>query len=310
MDRQVDHKPTIAASAEVQIDCIWKGPTRLGECPIWDERRGRLLLIDSDGKAIWEMGPDGEDPRSWHMPQVIGSIGLCEDGALIAALENGFAFIDISGTEAAVTRIGDPEPDLPTRLNDGKADRAGRYWCGSMSLDFKTPVASLYRLDPDLTWHRMDTGITVSNGIAFSLDNSSLYFSNSRLDESFRYDFDLATGRISNRRAFVDTSAYEGRIDGACVDTDGNYWGALFEGGAVACFSPSGKLVRLVRLPVSCPTMCAFGGPDLATLYVTSATFAMTPEQLENEPQAGGLFTIRGLNARGLPEPRFAAGGP
>lgn len=155
----------------------------------------------------------------------------------------------------------------------------------------------------------MDTGITVSNGIAFSRDDRALYFSNSRLDQSFRYDFDLVTGRISNRRTFVDTTAYDGRIDGACVDTDGNYWGALFEGGAVGCFSPEGKLLRLVRLPVSCPTMCAFGGPDLATLYVTSATFAMTPEQLDQEPQAGGLFAISGLGARGLPEPRFAAGG-
>lgn len=309
MDRQVDQKSPIAASDEVQVGCIWPGPTRLGECPIWDDRRGRLLLIDSEGKAIWEMGPKAQDARVWQVPDVIGSIGLCEDDRLIAGLASGFAFIDISGAEAKVTHIGNPEPGLPTRLNDGKADRAGRYWCGSMSLDFKTPVASLYRLDPDLRWRRMDTGITVSNGIAFSRDDRALYFSNSRLDQSFRYDFDLVTGRISNRRPFVDTTAYNGRIDGACVDTDGNYWGALFEGGAVGCFSPEGKLLRLVRLPVSCPTMCAFGGPDLATLYVTSATFAMTPDQLDQEPQAGGLFAISGLGARGLPEPRFAAGG-
>lgn len=308
MDRQIGPTSRETATGTVRVDCVWPGPTVLGECPTWDDRRERLLLIDCDGKAIWEMGPEGEAARSWPLSEVIGSIGLCEDGRLVAGLANGFALVDISGADARIEIIGDPEPDMPTRLNDGKVDRAGRYWCGSMSLDFKTPRASLYRLDPDLTWHRMDTGITVSNGIAFSRDDRALYFSNSRLDESFQYDFDLETGQISNRRPFVDESAYEGRIDGACADTNGNYWGALFDGWAVGCFSPDGTLLKLVHLPVSCPTMCAFGGPDLATLYVTSATFAKTPEELEHEPQAGGLFAIRGLGTRGRPEPRFAAG--
>ncbi len=309
MAEQFTYDSRIAGGDVQKVDCVWAGSTQLGECPIWDDRRKCLLLIDSLGMTLWQMGIGGEEIRAWQLPEVIGSIGLCDDDRLIAGLASGFALIDISKAEAQIELIGDPEPGLPTRLNDGKVDRAGRYWCGSMSLDFKTPCASLYRLDPDRSWYRMDTGFTVSNGIAFSGDGKELYFSNSRLDQSFRYDFDLATGRISNRRPFADTGAYRGRIDGACVDANGNYWGALFDGGAVGCFSSQGRLLRRICLPVACPTMCAFGGKDLSTLFVTSATFSMTPEQIAREPLAGGLFAITGLGVRGIPEPRFQAGG-
>jgi len=313
MDRQTVDRSIIDAAPNagaISVECVWEGPTRLGECPLWDPRENRLLLIDSDDARIWRLGSNGADARFWEVPETIGSIGLCDDGRLIAGMANGFALIDISGREARLERIGDPEPGLRTRLNDGKVDPVGRFWCGSMCLDFKRKDAALYRLDPDLTWHRMDGGFTVSNGIAFSRDGAALYFSNSRMDESIRYDLDMRSGKIRSRRPFVETSSYAGRIDGATVDEAGDYWGALFDGGAVARFSPEGALLQLVRLPVSCPTMCAFGGPDMATLYVTSATFSMTKEQLSQEPMAGGLFAIRGLDARGVPEPRFAVAGP
>ena len=168
-----------------------------------------------------------------------------------AGLAGGFAFIDLSSAEAAIEWIGDPEPGQNTRLNDGKVDRQGRFWCGSLSMDFTTPGASLFRLDPDLSWHRMDTGITVSNGIAFSLDGRCLYFSDSRIDQSHRYELDPDSGSLSQRLPFIKTGKYRGRIDGATVDADDNYWGALFDGGAVGCFSPQGDLLRLVEVPIN-----------------------------------------------------------
>lgn len=292
--------------AEVKVQSIWSGPTTLGECPTWDARAERLFWIDSLERQIWSAREDGSDARSWQLPEVIGSIGLCEDGRLIAGLQGGFAFVDLSGSEARIERIGDPEPELAdTRLNDAKVDPQGRYWCGSMNKDFAAPNASLYRLDSDLTWARVDSGFTVSNGIAFSPDSTRMYFSDSRVDRSYQYDYDAETGALSNRRAFADTSAYKGRIDGATVDAEGNYWGALFQGAAVGCFSPKGALIAKIGLPVSCPTMCSFGGANMDTLYVTSALFLMSEAEKAQEPQAGGLFAITGLGARGIPEPNF-----
>ncbi|MBB4121424.1 SMP-30/gluconolactonase/LRE family protein [Martelella radicis] len=282
---------------------------RLGECPLWDPEGERLYYIDSLERKIVELRQDGSDRLVWTLPVVVGSIGLAGQHRFIAGLENGFAFVDISGDEAKIEPIGDPEADMAgTRLNDGKVDRSGRYWCGSMSGDRSMPVGSLYRLDHDLTWSRVDTGITVSNGIAFSPDSSRLYFSDSRMDRSFQYDLDVASGALSKRRSFVETSAYEGRIDGATVDTQGNYWGALFEGGAVGCFSPEGRLLRKVPLPTRYPTMCSFGGSDLDILFVTSATFLMSKEEIIGESAPGALFAISGLGARGFAEPYFKVG--
>jgi sugar lactone lactonase YvrE len=303
--------PATGLAAPPAVTCIWDGPATLGECPTWDAEAQELYWIDSLARKIWCAGEDGARARSWDLPQVIGSIGLCSGGPrngarLIAGLAGGFAFIDLDGEVASVMPIGDPEAGMAdTRLNDGKVDRAGRFWCGSMNSDFAAANASLYRLGPDLTWERADTGFTVSNGIAFSPDGRRLYFSNSREDISLQYDLDPVTGALSNRRPFADTAAYDGRIDGATVDADGNYWGALFEGGAVGCFSPAGDMIRRIDLPVSCPTMCAFGGADMATLYVTSAIFLMSEEEIAREPLAGGLLAITGLGARGIPEPRF-----
>jgi len=298
---------TPKSSRAVPIECIWRGPATLGECPIWDDRRGRLFWIDSIGKKIWQSTEVGSCLQSWKLPDLIGSIGLCEDGRLIAGLSSGFAFIELADEEAIITPIGNPDPlQEDTRLNDGKTDRQGRFWCGTMNIDFADTNASLFRLDKDLTWTRMASGITVSNGIAFSLDGKILYFSDSRVDQSYQFDLDTETGNLSGKRPFIDTSTYRGRIDGATIDAVGNYWGALFEGGAIGCFSSRGELLRRIELPVSCPTMCAFGGKDMATLFVTSATFLMSEKQIADKSLSGSLLAIHGLGVQGIPEPRFA----
>lgn len=290
--------------AAAQVECVWTGPANLGECPIWDYRNERLLWIDSLEQLIWSLHPASGKTRSWHMPEKIGSIGLRHSGGLIAGLRGGFYFVDLESGE--VDFIGNPEPDsTDTRLNDGKCDRTGRFWCGTMNTEFTKANASLYRLDPDLVWHRMDGGFTVSNGIAWSLDDKTLYFSDSRVDRSYAYDFDVGTGEISNRQDFVQTDTYEGRIDGATVDADGNYWAALFDGWAVGCFSPQGHLIRKIDLSVKCPTMCSFGGSRLDILYVTSATYSLSPSELAAQPLAGGLFAITGLGTYGVSEPEF-----
>ena len=300
-------KPVDTVTAGMRVTCIWQGPAQLGECPLWDTRRQRLFWIDSLGKAIWSARADGSDAQSWSMPDEIGSIGLCEGTRLIAGFRGGFGLVRLGDGIAEVEWIGNPDPDqADTRLNDGKVDREGRFWCGTMNIDFAAPNAALYRLDPDLSCRRIDDGFTVSNGIAFSPDGRRMYFSDSRVDRSYQYDLEPGSGAVSNRRAFVDTTAYEGRIDGATVDAGGDYWGALFQGGAVARFSPDGALRQKIDLPVSCPTMCNFGGPGLDILYVTSATFLLSEDEAAQQPLAGALFAIEGLGTRGLEEPRFA----
>ncbi|MCI5112145.1 MAG: SMP-30/gluconolactonase/LRE family protein [Marivita sp.] len=303
---------SIAAAPEPIITCIWQGPARLGECPLWDARQDRLFWIDSLARRIWSARADGRDARFWTVPDVIGSIGLCDDARLIAGFRRGFGLVDLGPDGVAeVDWIGDPDPDQQdTRLNDGKVDRQGRFWCGSMNQDFSAPNAALYRLESDLGWSKIDDGFTVSNGIAFSPDDRTLYFSDSRKDRSYRYDLDPITGAISARRPFIDTSVYDGRIDGATVDSQGHYWGALFEGNAVAQFSPEGALLRRIPVPTRCPTMCSFGGPELDVLFVTSATFLLSDADRAQDRMAGGLFAIEGLGVRGLEEPRFKTPAP
>lgn len=296
-------------TADLRITTIWEGPSLLGESPLWDARRQRLFWIDSLWQRIWSADAEGGMVQSWELPDLIGSIGLCDDGRFIAGLGRGFALISLEDDAPSIDWIADPDPTQPdTRLNDGKVDRHGRYWCGTMNMNFNKSNAALYLLHPDRHWELVDNGFTVSNGIAFSPDGTHLYFSDSRVDRSYRYDLDPVTGLPGQRHVFLDTTAYEGRVDGATVDSDGRYWAALFRGSAVGCFAPDGQMLRRIELPFSCPTMCTFGGPDLDILYVTSATFPLSAEEKTSEPRAGALLSIEGLGVRGLEEPRFNTG--
>ncbi|MBZ8135163.1 SMP-30/gluconolactonase/LRE family protein [Afifella sp. IM 167] len=286
------------------VDVVVERAHILGECPLWDHREGRLLWIDCLGQSVHGLDLDSGEESRLDLETRIGSIGLRRAGGLIAATKQGFAALDpVSG---ALQLLMPVEAAMPgNRLNDGKCDRAGRYWCGSMNETFAGPTGSLYRLGADLRLERLFGGVVVSNGIAFSPDDARMYFADSRREVVYAFDFDLAAGTISNRRVFIDfAGAGIGRADGATVDAEGNYWCALVFGGAVGCFAPDGRLLEKIALPVTHPTMCAFGGPDLDILFVTSAT--CLADGPETEPLAGALFAISGTGARGLPEPQFA----
>lgn len=289
----------------MNITCVARNPDALGECPLWDDRDNRLLWIDSLSRRIHSLDPASGERARIDLPERVGSIGLRERGGLVVALKSGFHVLDPDSGELAL--IVDPEPDVDgTRLNDGKCDRRGRYWCGSMDESFAAPIASLYRLDPDGVCHRMKSGITVSNGIAFSPDERTLFFSDSRVERYFLFDLDPDTGVIGNCRTWIEPGVLGGRIDGATVDAGGNYWCALFKGAAVACIHPDGTLLRRIELPVRYPTMCRFGGENFDVLYVTSATSPLARDALNGGSLDGGLFAVTGTGARGLPEPRFA----
>jgi L-arabinonolactonase len=286
---------------EIEVACA--ASNRLGEGPMWNRAERALYWIDGLEPAIHRLDASSRH-SSWLMPLPIGSFVFRRQGGLMGAFKNGFCAIELEA--GAVHPIVDPESDRPANmLNDGKCDRHGRYWCGSRAGDLASPVGSLFRLDPDLRCQRMDEGFAVSNGIAWSPDDRTMYFTDSPTGSIFAYEFDLDDGEIRNRRLFASTTALGGLPDGATVDADGHYWCALFGGSAVARFDAKGRLVSTFRLPVKNPTMCMFGGDDLDILYVTSARALMSETELARQPLAGSLFAIAGLGVRGLAEAPF-----
>lgn len=287
-----------------RIEVVHDAGNVLGEGPCWHAGEQALYWVDALKPAVHRLDRDGR-VSTWAMPRIIGSFVFRQSGGLIAALRNGFATIDLAS--GAAETIVDPEPDRPTNiLNDGKCDRRGRYWCGTINRDLKTPNGGLYRLDADLSCHKMESGIIASNGMAFSPDDKTLYFCDSRQDTVWAYDLDIETGAISNRRVFISTKDVPGRVDGATVDTEGNYWCAHIHDWHVVCYDPRGREVRRVKLPVQHPTMCTFGGENYDVMYVTSGTRFLDPKAHGPQPLAGALFAIHDVGARGLPEPKFA----
>lgn len=287
------------------IECLVEAKNILGEGPIWHPGEAALYWCDNLRPAIQRYDPQTGEVREWPMPEEVGSIVFRAQGGLVAGMKSGFSFIDLDA--GAIERVVDPEPHLPgNRMNDGKCDRRGRYWCSTMDAALAAPVAALYRFDPDRSCHKMDEGFIVGNGMAWSPDDRTMYFADSRAEAVYAYDFDIANGTIENRRVFISTAAIPARVDGATVDAEGFYWCAHIHGGAIARYDPAGRLARTIELPVRHPTMCTFGGENLDILFVTSATRFLAPGEAETQPLAGALFAIHGAGAQGIAEPFFA----
>jgi L-arabinonolactonase len=286
------------------IEVVWEGHNLVGECPIWKSDERALYWIDVRRPSIQRLDSSGAF-STWMMPRLIGSFAFRRNGGIIAALENGFCTVNLAS--GAVESVVNPEPaQHDNRLNDGKCDRRGRFWCGSLNKSRTAPSGSLYRLDGDLSFRRVDTGFYVSNGIAFSPDDTLLYFADTWGEVVYVYDLDLRKGAVSNRRVYLSTRDMPGRVDGATVDEDGFYWCALVEDWAVARWDPAGRLDRLIRLPVRTPTMCAFGGDNMDVLYVTTASALLSADERLAQPLAGAVFAVHGLGVWGLAEPTFS----
>lgn len=295
----------------LNIVCMTSMPNDLGESPYWDVDVKRLYWIDAWKTKVFSFDPVTSETCQTDLASAlagrpIGSIACHASGGMIGGIKGGFYHLDLD--QGSARMIAGVESDRPStnRLNDGKCDRAGRFWCASVNTDHRTPSGALWRLsrcDPAL----MQDGLTVGNGIAWSPDDRLMYVADTFAETVWQYDFDLAAGEIANRRPFISTVDIQGFVDGATVDSDGCYWAALFRGGAIAQFDPDGKLIRRIGLPISNPTMCAFGGANLDVLYVTSASRFLDEPQLRAQPLAGHVFAVHGLDSRGIPEPKFRA---
>lgn len=243
---------------------------------------------------------------TWDTPGPVGAFALRTSGGMVGASDAGFIEIDLDANR--FTPIVDPEAHLPqNRFNDGKCDRRGRFWCGSMNKDIAEPTASIYRLDPDRSWQAPapDFHFKVSNGTAFDPEDTRMYFADTLGDTVYVFDLDADSGTLSNRRVFFSSADRPGMVDGATVDQEGYYWCALVAGGRVLRIDPKGRIDREIEMPVPRPTCPTFGGPDYDVLYVTSQRLFMTDDELATFPQAGNVFAIHGTGAKGLPEPRF-----
>lgn len=291
-----------------QVTQAVTSPALLGESPLWHAQEQRLYYCDIPGRQLNCFNPADASLVQWSLDSEPGCCAVAERGGLVLAMRDGVWHFDPATGERQLIA---PPPYDPAqeRFNDGKCDPAGRLWAGTLYEPRQPPLAALYRLDAGGQLSRQAGGITVSNGLAWSPDSRTLYWSDTTSHTVFAFDFDVGTGAVSDRRVFASFSrkhegqpldTYGGRPDGAAVDVQGNYWVAMFEGSRLLQLSPEAEVLREVRLPVRCPTMPCFGGADLRTLYVTTAREKRPAEELAAQPWAGCVLQLR-VEVPGLP---------
>ena len=286
----------------------------LGECPVWSPSDRKLYWIDIRKPALYALDTESGAMESWDMPENLGGLTLRQKGGLVVGMQRRIAAFDPqSGTLEDLVVFDDVAPGM--RFNDAKCDLKGRFWACTMldpadviggrvvDVRERMPVGEIYALEQNLACRQLADGFVVPNGFAWSPDSRIMYLAETFTNHIFAYDYDVDSGTFSNRRVFAQAPA--GKPDGAAIDAEGFLWSACAGGWCLARYRPDGKLDRQVELPVQQPTSVAFGGRNLETLYITTATQRLTPEQLTEQPLAGTVLAME-VGVRGLPEPAFA----
>lgn len=285
-----------------RIDVVLEAGCIHGEGPVWDDREGRLYWTDIESLKLWSLDPATGRSESRSMPEKVCSIAFRESGGLLIAFASGLSFYDLATRES--TRIVDVEPEIPeTRLNDGRCDRQGRFIVGGYDPTEKG-LSAAYRLDADLSLHRLFGGLSSANGTCFSPDGRTMYYADSPRGEIWAFDYDTDTGTPSARRVLCDFTRQPGVPDGSAIDAEGCLWNAQWNGSRVVRYRPDGSLDRVIELPCRYPTCVAFGGRELDTLYITTSRLVLTEEEARLQPLAGALLAVR-AGVLGLPESRF-----
>lgn len=282
-------------------ECLFEIPAIVGECPTWCERKQVLYWVDILGMKLHCFDFNANQNHTHVFTDMITAIALCEDeNKLLLCLQKDILLYDLNSRNS-VSLIS-IETDLPdNRFNDAKCDPAGRFWAGTMNRDkWDHPDGALYCCYSGTQYDKAESAITCANGMGWSPDNRTMYFTDSFRYTVFAYDYDLTTGQLNNKRAFCILDPNGGTFsDGLTVDAEGHVWCAHMGPGQVVRYNPEGKLVSQIQLPVSRCTSCTFGGPEMKTLFMTTAAHTLTPDQLKIEPLAGSLFAIE-TNIAGL----------
>jgi sugar lactone lactonase YvrE len=283
----------------VPVELVADAHAVVGEGPFWHPDEQALYWVDILGNTVHRYDPAGGKDSTISVSQAVGAARPRERGGLVVAIEDGFAALDTA--TGRLEMLADVERDQPAnRMNDGACDSAGRFWAGTMAFEADERAGSLYRLETDHRVVKVLDGLTISNGIGWSPDDRLMYYIDSHTHNLDVLDFEPASGAAGNRRQLAVIDADGALPDGLAVDAEGYIWVALWGGWAVRRYAPDGRLDRVISLPVSQVSACAFGGPGLQDLYITSATNKLSPERLSREPHAGGLFRCR-PGVRGLP---------
>jgi sugar lactone lactonase YvrE len=284
-------------------------PCLLGEGPVWDAREERIYWVDIVRHEIHSCTGNGQDHWVINTSETIGAVALHSKGKLLAALQQGFAFIDL--IDGSKEWINNPVEEVPgNRFNDGKCDPSGRFWAGTMNLHGATNAGSLYALETDGNVRLKIKGVSVSNGMAWSPDGRYFYYIDTATGEVAAFDFDPVSGDIRNQRTVVQIPPHMGKPDGMTIDAEGMLWVALWEGWSISRWDPyTGALLCRIMLPVARISSCTFGGKDLRDIYVTSASLGLTDIQKKEQSLAGSIFVLRGTPFQGLPAIHFGGKG-
>ena len=274
----------------MEPELVVRTRAEVGEGPIWDSGTETLLWVDITGSAVHRFDPATGENQRLDIGIDVGAVAVRASGGLVMAATDGFRALEADGSQTLLAEVGADDPGM--RMNDGKCDRHGRFWAGTMAYDEAAPagLGKLYRLDPDLSVRVMVESVSISNGIEWSPDDRLMYYIDSPTRRVDVFDFDLDDGAITNRRTLIEVDSSVGFPDGMTVDANGDLWVAVWGGSRVVHYAPDGSERGMVRFPVSQTSSCAFGGADGRDLYVTSAARGITEDA---EPEAGSLFRAR-----------------
>ena len=277
----------------------------LGEGAIWCSRDDALYWVDIINGVVHSLESPSRRTRVFSVDQFVGTVVPRKSGGLILALQHGLAALDTKtgNVELICDRIHGASTH---RFNDGKCDPAGRLWVGTISMDDTSGTSALYRIAPDHSVECMCTGVTNSNGIAWSLDQATMYYIDTPTRQVSAFDYNIVSGEIHNRRVAISVPEEMGYPDGMSIDAQGNLWIALWGGGCVSQWDPNrGELLATIGVPTSQVTSCAFGGPELRDLYITTARLGLDESALRKQPLAGALFCVE-TDVMGVPAFEFA----
>lgn len=295
---------------KLKFEVVHDAPMVVGECPLWHPVESALYWVDINSKTVNRVHPASGKYTEWKMDSEPSALARDAAGdGLVVATRAGF--VHLNTTDGSTTPIvAAPYDQSVIRFNDGRVDPQGRFWVGTLYEPRTEAVAEMYVLEKGQLRKAWSGGMTVSNGLAFSADGSQMYHADTTTHRIDRYDFDGATGTVANVQRFqqfsTDKSAegYRGRPDGAAVDSEGCYWSAMIEGGRVVRYAPDGQVLQEIAVPFRCPTMMAFGGPDLKTLYITSLSHGRSEAEKQDYPLTGKVVSVR-VDVAGRPEPAY-----